>query len=129
MHQFQKSIRPLEGDTTGLQSNCRRRDQAWEHLGAPTTSQGALGSAGDKSGSTPNHSRAVWEYNIFFGNAAGAPGNLSYYLSFNNFQISCRQFVLTSMYLYSDPFTHGISQLPAGRALEEFEVCLKWTNE
>jgi len=40
----------------------------WEHLGAPATSLGALttrlgapGSAGDKSGSTSNHSRAVRE--------------------------------------------------------------------
>jgi len=30
-------------------------------------------------GSTSNHSRAVWENNFFFGNAAGAPGNHSYY--------------------------------------------------
>jgi len=30
-------------------------------------------------GSTSNHSRAVWENNFFFGNAAGAPWNHSYY--------------------------------------------------
>jgi len=36
------------------------------HLGAP--------------GSSSNHSRAVWENHFFFfGNAAGAPGNHSYY--------------------------------------------------
>jgi len=34
-----------------------------------------------------------------FGNAAGAPGNHSYYLSFNNFQNLCIQFVFSSMYL------------------------------
>jgi len=35
----------------------------------------------------------------FFGNAAGAPGNHSYYLSFNAFQNLCIQFVFSSMYL------------------------------
>jgi len=35
----------------------------------------------------------------FFGNAAGAPGNHSYNLSFNNFQNLCIQFVCSSMYL------------------------------
>jgi len=61
-------------------------------LGVPTTSLGAggnssdkAGSAGDRSGSTSNHSRAVRENNILFGNAAGVPGNHSYYLSFNDF--------------------------------------------
>ena len=54
-------------------------------LGAPTTSLGAAGSAGDKSGSTSNHSRAVRESNIMFGNSAGAPVNYSYYLSFNDY--------------------------------------------
>jgi len=47
-----------------------------------------------------------------FGNAAGAPGNHSYYLSFNAFQNLCIQFVFSSMYLcYLS--THGISGLPA----------------
>jgi len=36
------------------------------------------------AGSTSNHSRAVWG-NIFFGNAAGAPGNDTYYILFNDF--------------------------------------------
>jgi hypothetical protein len=60
-------------------------------LGAPTTTLEAPGSAGDKpgsagdmSGSASNDSTAVWENNIIFGNAAGAPGNHSYYLSFND---------------------------------------------
>jgi len=35
----------------------------------------------------------------FFGNAAGAPGNHSYNLSFNDFQNLCIQFVFSSMYL------------------------------
>ena len=43
------------------------------------------GSADDKSGSTSNHSRVVWEKQHLLGNAAGAPGNHSYYLSFNDF--------------------------------------------
>jgi len=36
---------------------------------------------------------------IFLGNAAGAPGNDSYYLSFNDFQNLCIQFVFSSIYL------------------------------
>jgi len=47
-------------------------------LGAPTPSLGV-------PGSTSNHCRADWENDIFFGNVAGAPGNYSYYLSFNDF--------------------------------------------
>jgi hypothetical protein len=50
----------------------------WEHLGvratslgAPLTSLGAPGITGEQSGKN-------------FGNAAGAPGNRSYYLSFND---------------------------------------------
>jgi len=67
-------------------------------LGAPTRSLGAPGSASDKPGradhkpesagnqpgSTSNHSRAVWEEQHLLGNSAGAPGNYSYYLSFND---------------------------------------------
>jgi len=44
----------------------------WEHLGALTTDWGASGSAGEKSVSTSNHSRAVrekhhllWEHFMF----------------------------------------------------------------
>jgi len=48
------------------------------------TSLGAPGSAGDKPGSTSNHSMAVWEKHLLW-NAAGEPGNDSDYLSFNNF--------------------------------------------
>jgi hypothetical protein len=48
--------------------------------------------------STLNHCRAVRE-NIFFGNATGAPGNHSYYISFNDFQNSWIPFVFSSMYL------------------------------
>ena len=63
--------------------------QSWEHLevlatslgapatslGLPATSLGAPRMTGEQSGKN----------NIFFGNTAGAPGNHSYYLSFNNF--------------------------------------------
>ena len=77
----------------------------WEHLGAPATSLGAPQITVDQSGKN----------NIFFGNAAGAPGNHSYYLSFNNCSNSCIQFVFSSMYLcinvsmylYSYPSTTG----------------------
>jgi len=52
-----------------------RQGQSWEHLGAPTTCLGA-------PRITVEQSR---KNNIFFGNAAGAPGNHSYYLPFNDF--------------------------------------------
>ena len=42
----------------------------------------------------------------FFGNAAGAPGNHSYYLSFNDFQNLGIQFVVSSMYLCIDIATY-----------------------
>ena len=46
----------------------------------------------------------------FFGNAAGAPGNHSYYLSFNDFQNICIQFVFLSMYLciYIATYLHTV---------------------
>jgi len=68
-------MRPLEGIPAGLQSNWERRRQAWEHLEALATSLGAPRITVEQSGKN----------NIFFGNDAGAPGNHSYYLSFNNF--------------------------------------------
>jgi len=46
----------------------------WEHLGMPATSLGPPQITVEQSGK-----------NIFFGNAAGGPGNHSYYLSFNDF--------------------------------------------
>jgi len=52
----------------------------WEHLGARRIT-------GEQSGK------------IMFGTAAGAPGNHSYYLSFNDLQNLCIQFVFLSMYL------------------------------
>jgi len=85
----------------------------WEHLGVPerslevpTTCQGALGSTSNMSGSTSNCSRAVWENHILFGNVAGAPGNHSYYLSFNQLQISCIQIIFSYMYLCIYIATH-----------------------
>jgi len=83
--------------------------QAWEHLkasatslGALTTSLGAARSAGnmpgstnhkpgstDEPGSTSNQCRPAGRIIIFFANAAGAPGNHSYYLLFNIFWNSC----------------------------------------
>jgi len=74
------------------------------NMGAPATSLGAPRIPVEQSGKN----------DIFFGNAAGTSGNHSYYLSFNDFKNSCIQFVFSSMYLYSDPSTHGISRLPAG---------------
>jgi hypothetical protein len=81
MHQFQESIRLLEGIPAGLQSNwerrrqaMERRPQALEHLGAPVTNLGVPQITVEQSGK-----------NIFVGNASGAPGNPSYNLSFNDF--------------------------------------------
>ena len=54
---------------------------SWEHLGAGWITV-------DQSGKN------------IFGNAAGAPGNHTYYLSFNDFQNLCIQFVFSSMYLW-----------------------------
>jgi hypothetical protein len=89
MRQFQESIKLLEGIPAGFESNWElrrqvweRRGEAWDHvrvlatnlgakagsLGALTASLGAPESAGytperagDMSGSTANHSRAVWK--------------------------------------------------------------------
>ena len=68
MHQFQESIRPQEGILAGLQSNWERQRQAWERLGVPATNLGAPRITVEPSGKNI----------IFFGNAAGAPGNHSY---------------------------------------------------
>jgi len=63
-----------------------------------------------------------------FGDAAGAPGNHSYYLSFNDFQHLCIQFASSSMYLcYLS--THGISGLAARGDCQQFEVRLMMTIE
>jgi hypothetical protein len=80
MRQYQESIKPFEAIPAGLQSNCERPRQAWEqlvapakNLGAPATSLGVHQITVQQSGK-----------NVFFGNAAGGPGNHSYYLSFND---------------------------------------------
>jgi hypothetical protein len=74
-------------------------------LGAPTTILGA-----------PRVTVEPFGKNIFFGNTAGAPGNHSYYISFNNFENSCIQSVFPLLYLYGDTSTHGISELAASGA-------------
>jgi len=96
MHQLQESMRRLESIPAGLQSIWKRWRQAWEHprapvtnLGAPVISLGAPRITLVQSGKN----------NVMFGNAAGAPGNHSHYLSFNDFENSCIQFVFSSMYL------------------------------
>jgi len=109
MHQFQNSIRPEEGIPAGLQSTWERKRTGWEHqqqawecqrqawecqrqvpeylgapateLGAPATNLGALATSRGVSRITVEQSG---KNNIFFGNATGAPGNHSYYLSFND---------------------------------------------
>jgi len=131
MHQFQKCIRPLEGIPAGLHSNWERRRQAserWhqarEHLGALATN---LGVPGTTLGAPQITVELSGKNNIIFGNTAGAPGNHCYSLLFNDFENSCIQFVFSSMYLYRDLSTHGISGLPAGGAWRQFKMRLKMT--
>jgi len=91
-------------------------------LGAPVTILGAPHITVEQSG----------KYNLLFWNAAGAPGNHSYYLLFNNFQNSCMQFIFSSVYLFIDianKSTRGITGLAADGARERFEVRLKITIE
>jgi len=122
----------------------------WEHLGAPATSLGtpmtclralttsleapttcfkapttSLGSPW----STSDHCKTVSENYIFFGNIAGVLVNHSYYLSFNNFQNSCIQFLFSSIYLYTYLSTQSISELVADSIWERFEECLKMMIE
>ena len=74
-----------------------------EHLEAPVTSLGvpktSLGAQTTCLGASPIAVEQSRKYNNFVGNAAGAPGNHSCNLSFNDFQNSCIQVVLSSIYL------------------------------
>jgi len=111
----------------------------WEHLGVLTTSLGKSGgawhppgrdddkprTAGTSSWSTLTDSGGVWTNKIFFVNAAGAPGDFSYYLWFYNCWNSRIQFVFSSMYLDCYPSTDGISGLAAAGGWEPFNV--RWT--
>jgi len=54
---------------------CERQGQSWKQLGVAATSLEASRLTVEWSGKN----------NIFFGNAAGSPGNHSYCLSFNDF--------------------------------------------
>jgi len=88
MRQFQESIRPYEGLLAGPLSNWEHRQHAWEHLGvlgrnlvAPATNLGAPAISLGVPRITVEQSG---QNNIFFGNAAGVPGNYSYYSSFND---------------------------------------------
>ena len=65
----------LGAPTTSLGATTTRLGAPTTCLGAPTTSLGAPRITVQQSGKN----------NIFFGIAAGAPGNQSYYLSFNDF--------------------------------------------
>jgi len=60
----------------------------WEHLGVPATSLGAPAASLGAPATTLGEPRIAVSQsgkNIFFGIAAGAPENHSYYLSFNDF--------------------------------------------
>jgi hypothetical protein len=82
MGQFQESIRPEEVIPAGLQSSWERQRQPWEHLGAPVTTLGAPATC---RGAPRITVEQLEKSNIFFGNGAGAPGNHSYNISFNDF--------------------------------------------
>jgi len=104
------------GSTWECQREAREhRQQAWEHLGAPQITVKQSG-----------------KNDIIFANGAGATGNHSYYLSFNDFWNWCIQFVFSSMHLYSYLSVHSITGLAVGGAWEQFEVSLKmrikWTQ-
>ena len=107
---------------------CPRQD--WEHVGALVTSLGALITCLSACQITVGQSG---KNIIFVANAGAAPGNHSYYLSFNTLSNLCIQFVFSSMYLwiYIATHLHSISELAAGGAWEQFKVCLKmmikWT--
>ena len=80
-------------------------------LGAPTTGLGSLATGLG----APRITVELSGQTIFFGNAAGAPGNHSYkYLSFNDFQNSCIWFLFSSIYLSRYPSTHSLSGPAAG---------------
>ena len=64
------------------QQACERRGQSWEHLGAPSTS---LGVPETRLGAPRIAVEQSGKNNIVVGNAAGAPGNHSFYLSSNDF--------------------------------------------
>jgi hypothetical protein len=71
-------------------------ESTWEHLRAPATNLGAQATCLGAPRITVEQSG---KNNIFLGNAAGAPGNHRYYLSFNDDQNSSIHFVFSSMYL------------------------------
>jgi len=54
----------------------------WDHLGVPMAS---LDTPATSLGAPRITAEQCGRNNIVFGNAAGAPGNHSYYLSFNDF--------------------------------------------
>ena len=62
----------------------------WEHLGEPATSLGvptsSLGALVTSLGAPRIAVEQSGKYNICCGNAAGVPGNHSYYISFNDFK-------------------------------------------
>jgi len=89
MRQLQESMRPLEAIPAGLQSDWKCRQQAWEHLGTLVTNLGApvtnLGVPATSLGAPLITVEQSGKNNIFLRNAAGAPGNHSYYFSLNDF--------------------------------------------
>jgi len=115
--------------STGENFSC-----TWDHLGLPATTLGSpmtslgvpatclgspmtsLGALATSLGAPQITVEQSGKNDVFFGNAAGAPGNHRYYLSFNNFEYSCIQCVFSSIYRYSYPSTHGISGLAGGGA-------------
>jgi hypothetical protein len=72
-----------------LQCTCELLGALTTSLGVPVTSLGAPRITVEQSGSK----------NIFCSNAAGVPGNHSYYLLLNDFYNLCIQFVFPTIYV------------------------------
>jgi len=95
----------------------------------------ALGSAGDMSGSAPNHSRAVWDKQHLLWERCRWASNSWLRLIVQRFlklMYSGCIVIYVSMYLYSYQSTDGKSGLAAGGAWERFEVrpkmMIEWTQ-
>jgi len=123
----------LEAPGSGNNKSGSADDESGSAEDKPVSADNKPGSADNKPGSTdnkpgsantnPGSTLGAPRINVkqsgkndLFGNVAGAPGNHSYYLLFKDFLNSCSQFVFSSIYLFSYPFTNGISGLAAAGA-------------
>jgi len=101
-------------------------------LGPPGSVCDIPGCASDMSGSTSNHSRAVWGKHHLLWECCWCPWK-SYLLliiqQFLKLMYSVCILIYVTMYLYSYPSIHDVSGLATGGAREQFKVCQKMTIE